>query len=139
MKFRPLTIFWFCLLATGCDECSDWQLFPDDDDNQRPDLDKDKNPNKGDVENYPPLNGEYCNGEDDDGDGLIDEDYPDIDGDGIADCIDDDCDVTLGQISDIGISPTCTPDRKSYDADPWDVVVEWRWSALESNSRIRNQ
>ncbi|HMV66297.1 MAG TPA: hypothetical protein PKA64_05565 [Myxococcota bacterium] len=31
---------------------------------------------------------EACNGLDDDGDGLIDEGYPDSDGDGIADCID---------------------------------------------------
>jgi hypothetical protein len=30
---------------------------------------------------------EECDGEDNDGDGLIDEDFPDTDGDGIADCM----------------------------------------------------
>ena len=36
---------------------------------------------------------ELCNGTDDDGDGLVDEDYGDTDGDGIADCVDvEDCD-----------------------------------------------
>ncbi len=36
---------------------------------------------------------ELCNGIDDDGDGDVDEDYPDTDEDGIADCVDDEeCD-----------------------------------------------
>jgi hypothetical protein len=138
MKYRPLTLLWVGLLATGCEECSDWELFPNTDPELRPDPEDDPNYNKGDVENYPPLNGEYCNGLDDDGDGLIDEDYPDIDGDGIADCVDDDCSVEVGQTSTIGISPTCAPERSFDDTDPWDVVVEWRWEALESNANIRN-
>lgn len=138
MKLRLKTILWCVVLATGCEECSDWGLFNQDDPDLRPDPKDDPNYNKGDVENYPPLNGEYCNGIDDDGDGLIDEDYSDIDGDGIADCVDKDCEVEVGQMSSIGISPTCAPDRKSYDADPWDVSVEWRWEALESDSLVRN-
>ena len=75
MKIRPFTVFWFCLLTTGCDECSEWEFFPKDDPDLRPDPKDDPDYNKGDVENYPPLNGEYCNGIDDDDDGLIDEDY----------------------------------------------------------------
>jgi hypothetical protein len=36
---------------------------------------------------------EECNGLDDDGDGAVDEDFPDTDGDGIADCMDiEECD-----------------------------------------------
>ena len=35
---------------------------------------------------------ELCNGRDDDGDGDIDEGFFDSDGDGFADCVDDDCD-----------------------------------------------
>ena len=35
---------------------------------------------------------EVCNGRDDDGDGDIDEGFSDSDGDGFADCVDDDCD-----------------------------------------------
>jgi hypothetical protein len=34
---------------------------------------------------------EACNGIDDDGDGRVDEDFPDADHDGIADCVDDSC------------------------------------------------
>lgn len=34
---------------------------------------------------------EACNGVDDDGDGLVDEDWPDTDGDGFADCVDPGC------------------------------------------------
>jgi hypothetical protein len=44
----------------------------------------------------PPTTGdrfEYCNGEDDDGDGYVDEGYPDTDEDGTADCVDEEeCD-----------------------------------------------
>ena len=38
---------------------------------------------------------ELCNGEDDDLDGDVDEDFTDMDDDGIADCIDDECTITL--------------------------------------------
>ena len=41
-------------------------------------------------------------------------------------------------MSTIGISPTCTPERNSYDADPWDVAIEWRWEALAEDPLIRN-
>ena len=138
MKFRPITVLWVAMLMTGCEQCNDWQLFNNNDNNVGPDDPDDKNPNKGDVENFPPLDGEYCNGEDDDGDGEIDEGYPDIDGDGIADCVDRDCTVEVGKQSSIGISPTCSPNRSSYDADPWDVSIEWRWESLSENSKIRN-
>lgn len=41
----------------------------------------------------PPPPEEECNGEDDDGDGAIDEDFPDTDADGTADCRDaEECD-----------------------------------------------
>lgn len=41
----------------------------------------------------PPPPEEACNGEDDDADGLVDEDFPDTDADGTADCVDaEECD-----------------------------------------------
>ncbi len=41
----------------------------------------------------PPPPTEACNGEDDDGDGAVDEDFPDTDADGTADCVDvEECD-----------------------------------------------
>jgi len=138
MKFRPIKVVFLTLLATGCEDCSDWELFPRDDPDLRPDDTGDETHNTGDTDVWPPLDGEYCNGEDDDDDGEIDEGYPDLDGDGIADCIDQDCEVEVGKLTPIGISPTCTPDRASYDADPWDLTVEWRWESLSTDSRIRN-
>jgi hypothetical protein len=40
-------------------------------------------------EEGPPIEREECNGLDDNGNGRVDEGYPDSDGDGIADCVDD--------------------------------------------------
>lgn len=45
-----------------------------------------------------PVPEEVCNGEDDDADGLIDEDFADTDADGIADCVD--TEVCDGQDND---------------------------------------
>lgn len=45
------------------------------------------------VPTTPPTEGvEACNGVDDDGDGQVDEAFPDFDGDAVADCVDDACD-----------------------------------------------
>ena len=54
MNLRLKTILWCVVLATGCEECSDWGLFNQDDPDLRPDPKDDPNYNKGDVENYPP-------------------------------------------------------------------------------------
>jgi hypothetical protein len=75
---------------------------------------------------------EECNGEDDDGDGLVDEGFPDSDGDGLADCIDDACDVDEHPGGSVGVVSECAAVDPTSVADPWNVVVEWQWATASS-------
>ena len=69
---------------------------------------------------------EECNGIDDDGDGLIDEDFPDSDGDGVPDCRECELDAAVGEEA-TPVDPLCEfPDV--IVTDPWNVAVEWQWS-----------
>lgn len=79
---------------------------------------------------------EWCNGLDDDGDGDIDEGFTDADGDGLADCIDDACELVLPNPRQESCGP-CVGSPQPIDsppADPWSSVVEWSWS--EGNPRM---
>lgn len=61
---------------------------------------------------------EECNGEDDDCDGLIDEDFIDSDQDGTPDCLDNDSDND-GVDDDVDNCPTVTnPGQENSDDDP---------------------
>lgn len=97
----------------------------------------DVNP-QGDVDTFPPKDGEYCNGIDDDGDGQVDEGFDDFDGDGIADCVDDDCVLEVPRAASVRIEPECSATNSPHDVDPWDVTVEWRWEGLSipENNRL---
>lgn len=90
---------------------------------------------RGDVDTWPPRDNEYCNGLDDDGDGEVDEGFEDTDGDGIADCIDNECDLDVPRSSTIAIEPECSASQSPHQIDPWDVAVEWRWEGLAVNER----
>ncbi len=57
---------------------------------------------------------EECNGDDDDGDGQVDEGYPDVDADGVADCVDDDCEVA--PVPSVKGAPVTAP---------WDAGLAW--------------
>ncbi len=79
---------------------------------------------------------EECNGVDDDGDGEIDEGFPDVDGDGIADCVDDSCEAASASAGEVVVDDTClAPDV--VVSDPWNVTIEWQWSNLSSNGGVR--
>lgn len=69
---------------------------------------------------------EICNGIDDDLDGLIDEGFRDIDDDGVADCIDEACNVAELAASAVDLDLQCIGWELDVE-DPWNLVVEWNW------------
>jgi len=91
----------------------------------RPDLD-DEDPTDSDEPGggVNPL-GELCNGFDDNGNGEIDEGWPDSDGDGWADCMERDCDVDMPDSQEVGVDDACVRDPWFPPDDPWNVGVEW--------------
>ena len=78
---------------------------------------------------------EECNGIDDDGDGAIDEDFPDTDGDGVADCEDVACEVDTAAAAEVPVDDTCIA-PETIVADPWNVGIEWQWSSLSTDTAI---
>ncbi|MDP2310841.1 MAG: hypothetical protein Q8P18_32785 [Pseudomonadota bacterium] len=71
---------------------------------------------------------ESCNGVDDDGDGLVDEEYGDVDGDGAADCVDDAC-VSEVPSPRSEVSDACggSVDAGVPPANPWNVEILWQY------------
>jgi hypothetical protein len=78
---------------------------------------------------------EECNGIDDDLDGRVDEDFPDTDGDGVADCVDEDCVVDTASAAAVTVDDTCIA-PEAVVPDPWNVAIEWQWTGLSSNPTI---
>ena len=85
------------------------------------DLDGDGDPNANDCAPYDPAIGskavELCNGQDDDCDLAIDENHPDLDGDSVADCIDDDDDGDGVADAEDNCAVTANPDQTDTDGD----------------------
>ena len=80
---------------------------------------------------------EECNGVDDDGDGEIDEGFPDQDNNGRVDCLDSECPVLdLGTSGAVTIPDDCAGSGGGGGAevtdDPWDAKVKWTWGAGRS-------
>jgi hypothetical protein len=69
---------------------------------------------------------EICDGEDNNGDGEIDEGFWDADGDGIKDCVDDDCEV-LPATATSELDPDCVGTSTTPPVNPWDWKIEWQW------------
>jgi hypothetical protein len=81
---------------------------------------------------------ESCNGEDDDGDGQVDEDYADADADGTADCVDRECEIDALPAGTTGPSTTCGSDTGPPVADPWRARVAWQWRGLTDDPCINS-
>lgn len=70
---------------------------------------------------------EVCNGVDDDGDGAVDEDFPDADGNGRVDCLDTTCPaLTVGAAGAVAITPACEATTVAPVTDPWAVRIQWQ-------------
>jgi hypothetical protein len=67
---------------------------------------------------------EACDGVDNDGDGAVDEGFPDDNGNGRADCLDPACDESACFLAPV--ATTC-PTTSARVADPWDVVSGWSY------------
>lgn len=74
---------------------------------------------------------EECNGLDDDGDGAVDEDFPDDDGDGIANCMD--C-AALAETpgGTVPVLAECEGSGTITVTDPWNVGIEWQYTTSGS-------
>jgi hypothetical protein len=125
---RPITCV---LLLAGC---SDYGLFGQREDRQNPD-DTDPDVIVDDTDD-PVETPEECNGIDDDGDGQVDEDFPDTDGDGTSDCLDDDCTVDVPGAGTVPVDSAC--ELPTIVADPWDVDLELTWSGVSTASNVND-
>lgn len=89
-------------------------------DTSRPDAEE----TGGDTDDTASSREEVCDGLDNDGDGLTDEEFPDIDVDAVADCVDTTCVVALDGDEELSEAHWC---ERSVTAavDPWNVELLW--------------
>lgn len=73
-----------------------------------------------------------CDGRDDDADGSIDEGWPDVDGDRVADCVDPSCPVPIRGRGLVQADASCLGFTEPLD-DPWDITLEWHWQGLKAD------
>ncbi|MES2643398.1 MAG: hypothetical protein V4850_28195 [Myxococcota bacterium] len=94
-----------------------------------------------DDTDVPPTE-EVCNGADDDGDGLIDEGFPDADLNGRADCLDAECPVLdVGDAGVVAIVEECegtTGGGGTVVTDPWSVRTKWTFRAPSVDASASN-
>ncbi len=76
---------------------------------------------------------EECNGLDDDGDGQVDEDFPDANGNGRADCLDQECaPLNLGTPGTVPVVTECEGGTVVTVTDPWNVTIEYQYTSAGS-------
>lgn len=97
--------------------------------------DTDDTPPEDTAETAAPPPVEECNGEDDDGDGLTDEDFADTDADGTADCRDDACELDTRTAGKVDRGEACVA---TTVADAWSSRVLWQWSSLSTDSDLNS-
>ena len=76
---------------------------------------------------------EDCNGVDDDGDGVVDNGFPDADADGTADCIDDSCSVPEPAGDIVEISSSCTGEEVPVIDNSWDIQLKWGYTTTSGS------
>ena len=108
--------------------CSDYNLNKGDDAEEPIETDTALEYTETDEDTEPPPDPEECDGRDNDGDGAIDEDFNDQDGDGIADCLDEDCELDDYEPETVEIDTGCEGSEIDVTDDPWDVTTEWEWT-----------
>lgn len=123
------------LLVAGFIACSDYNFNKDPDAdpcvNNEPCLDDTGSP----VDTFVPFEEELCNGIDDDGDGEVDEGFPDTDKDGVADCVDEECELQTAAAGSVTVDTAClAPDIQI--SNPWDVAIEWQHTVPSSQGVI---
>lgn len=70
---------------------------------------------------------EVCDGVDNDCNGQLDDGFPDVDADGVADCVDSECDAAAPPLAWSGILASC-PWVGTPAANPWSIDVEWMYN-----------
>ena len=122
---RPAALLLLLLAGCGVDNA----LNPKDDGNSGFDTGDDP-PGGVDSDSADPPATEECNGVDDDGDGQVDEGFVDADGNGRADCMDQECPaLTVGSAGNVTIVEECqgtTGGSSGEVADPWKVRIKWQ-------------
>ena len=86
----------------------------------------------------PPGSTERCDGIDNDMDGATDEGWPDVDADGIADCVDLSCEVEQtpnSPLTDLDPSACVQPDW-TPPGDPWQYEIVWQDGTPAQGCRI---
>ena len=73
-----------------------------------------------------PTNAEVCDGQDNDGDNLIDEDFADEDSDGIADCMQ--CVLSEVEAAPQTKATSCSAPTITAPDNPWDIEVMWEYT-----------
>jgi hypothetical protein len=85
------------------------------------------------TDTAPPPPDEACNGVDDDGDGEVDEGFPDDNANGRADCLDTTCPaLDLGTPGNVTILEECqgtTSGTGDPVDDPWNVRRQWTFTS----------
>jgi hypothetical protein len=117
-----------CVIDSELNEKPDEPYFDPGDSADPPDIDTD------DTDPPPP---EECNGWDDDGDGLVDEDFPDDNANGRADCLDVECPVMdIGTAHAVTVNDECmgtTGGGGAEVVDPWAVRTQWTYRGKQNS------
>jgi hypothetical protein len=129
---------WAWLVLGLAAACSEYDIKGADTEPEPPLTDDTSVPTDSEPDTEPPPPDEECNGEDDNGDGVVDEGFPDTDGDGEADCVDP-CTTAVPPAGTVTIDEDCFGGEGGGEVtDPWNLAIEWDWTGLSANPSIQH-